>query len=45
MKIIITVVTGGLIVGAAYHFLGEGTALAIIGGWIFCNNSHVQDYI
>ena len=35
LKTIILIVVGGLIVTTAYHFIGEISAVSIIGGWVF----------
>lgn len=39
MKSFITValiVFGGVFVGTGYYFVGEGFAISLIGGWVFC---------
>lgn len=34
---LILAIIGGVFVSGVYHFLGEGSALAVIGGWVFLN--------
>lgn len=37
---IVVGIIGGVFVGFVYHFIGEGAAISVIGGWILMTQNY-----